>query len=344
MTRLLEHSTQYRNWRFSHAELQARRQRANETARARAAQARKEEARLKGEAASADAEASITYVTVEDELALCQYFAQHATDICKRMKLNDLVRATAIGYYRRFYLDNSVLEYDPKSIITTCIFLASKAENAVTKLSELAAATKTDAQRIKELEFTIATSFNFQFWIRHPFEASWGLFLDLQALDKEKGGTSADRTGLLTNLWRAAGRLIATAVITDLPFLYMPSQIALGCWQVACKEAQFSLDENYLARRFTDQERAVLRPVLDDITKCVQECRSVDKQAATAVNDRLKVCRNLEYNPESLVYKRRVEASQAADGSTLSSSDEEEDDVQDAGASSTNGTHKNPFA
>lgn len=36
------------------------------------------------------------------------------------------MQATALAYFKRFYVNNSCLEYDPAKIMPTCIYLACK--------------------------------------------------------------------------------------------------------------------------------------------------------------------------------------------------------------------------
>jgi len=38
------------------------------------------------------------------------------------------VVATAITYYKRFYLNNSVMDFHPKHFLVTCVYLACKVD------------------------------------------------------------------------------------------------------------------------------------------------------------------------------------------------------------------------
>lgn len=48
--------------------------------------------------------------------------------ICKRLQLRQQVIATAITFFRRFYLRNSYCETDPPLVAAACCYVASKAE------------------------------------------------------------------------------------------------------------------------------------------------------------------------------------------------------------------------
>lgn len=48
--------------------------------------------------------------------------------LCKRLSLRQKVIATAIVYFRRFYLRNSYCETDPALVAATCCYVAGKSE------------------------------------------------------------------------------------------------------------------------------------------------------------------------------------------------------------------------
>lgn len=60
-----------------------------------------------------------------DQLALLITVIQK---ICKRLALRQQVIATAITFFRRFYLRNSYCDTDPPLVAAACCYVASKAE------------------------------------------------------------------------------------------------------------------------------------------------------------------------------------------------------------------------
>jgi len=48
--------------------------------------------------------------------------------MCKRLNLRQQVLATAIVFYRRFYLRNSYCETEPGLVAAACVYVAAKAE------------------------------------------------------------------------------------------------------------------------------------------------------------------------------------------------------------------------
>lgn len=54
------------------------------------------------------------------------------------------VQATAITFFKRFFVHHSVMDWDPMYTMVTCVDLACKAEEANIKLEDLARLTKTE--------------------------------------------------------------------------------------------------------------------------------------------------------------------------------------------------------
>lgn len=110
----------------------------------------------------------------------------------------------------------------------TCLFLAAKTTNNavpidvfVSKLSGFKAAD------VLDLEFVVAQSLGFEFWVRGADKSLRGWALELQATPVENASERVQRA-----LSGALERLVA-ARFTDAEFLYTPGQIALAAWRSA---------------------------------------------------------------------------------------------------------------
>ncbi|KAL2294064.1 hypothetical protein Nmel_007784 [Mimus melanotis] len=130
-------STQRRHWTFrGEEELTRRRAEGNRRARARAAASGK----VRGAAGIAGRSGTAGYgrgglcrgfaspkvlqgdpVLLEphEELALCKYYEKRLLDFCAAFKpaMPRSVVGTACMYFKRFYLNNSVMEYHPRTIM-----------------------------------------------------------------------------------------------------------------------------------------------------------------------------------------------------------------------------------
>ncbi|EOD46478.1 Cyclin [Neofusicoccum parvum] len=175
-------------------------------------------------------------------------------------------KATAVQYVKRFYLFNSIMVYDPKKIMPTCLFLATKTEIHWTPAGELAPlmGKGMTADDILAPEYLVAQALRFTFDIRHPYRGLNGGHMELIALakgenvllpgsgrtpqeaqaemlklpDKPNGPptsnderTMTNRIGMAYNT--ARNTLKSVAPISDAYFFYTPAQIWLAALLLA---------------------------------------------------------------------------------------------------------------
>ena len=81
------------------------------------------------------------FLSPEEEGRLVDFYAAKLPSLIgplaqvPRLRREIKVSATAALLYRRFYLSNSVMLYDPKAIMVASAFLASKVEDAMSPVS-----------------------------------------------------------------------------------------------------------------------------------------------------------------------------------------------------------------
>lgn len=107
-------STQKKHWLFKEDELNIRRKKAHDRAiKAYSSIYGIEEANL---------------VTLEEETYLINFFTLKIIKICQKMDYGWRVYSTAATFYKRFYLNNSIMNFDPSVMLLTAIFVAAKVE------------------------------------------------------------------------------------------------------------------------------------------------------------------------------------------------------------------------
>ncbi|KPV77706.1 uncharacterized protein RHOBADRAFT_51524 [Rhodotorula graminis WP1] len=357
---LYHQSSQYRNWRFSKEQLDKIRQDLNEQAVERAQQAQTESTGDRP-AATADgstseppsqpatppAPADIEYLSVADEQLLVAYYLQQAVGLCGAFKFPEMVTATALSYLKRFYLRNTAMDYHPKDIMLTCVFLATKTENFAISIDTFAAKVKVLPADILALEFLVSQSLHFEYKVHHAHLALSGLVLDMQT-------TGVPSSSIASALPRAQAFLRA-ARLSPAELVYAPSQIALACMRIADRSAvetwlaakgkgASEQKEEREARRAPagptsavkkegeegegaprargedkgdepqQLEQDVLLRLLDEVQGMIQEQQRnpVDKDKVREVDRRLKWARNPEKDPKSALYKKRKAEEEAA--------------------------------
>ncbi|CAL5871912.1 uncharacterized protein PFLUO_LOCUS6167 [Penicillium psychrofluorescens] len=218
-------------------------------------------------------EKEIDCLTPEEELVFVRYYCEQLLELGETYKppLPTLVRATAIQYLRRFYLSNSPMTYNPKQIMACALFVATKTENYYMSLRQFADGIpgNTTTEDVLAPEFLLMQGLRFTFDIRHPFRGLEGGAMELTAIAQGNGQpaphmvhqTPEDlRQGLMSiapppvpsssitdRIGRAHGTtremLKSAAQMTDVYFLYTPSQIWLSAFLLADRPlTEFYLD------------------------------------------------------------------------------------------------------
>ncbi|KAF9581622.1 hypothetical protein BGW38_001300 [Lunasporangiospora selenospora] len=307
LKQLYEQSTQFRYWRYTQSALDDMRSKVNQEAiNAIKDNIREEREQREAQGASVDdLLLDLNFLKVDEELALLGFYERRIVKIFKYWQLPSYVTATAIVYMKRFFLENTVMDYHPKDVMLTCMFLARKTENFLMTIEDFSKVLKSSAEPILSLEFLVSKNLRFHFTVHHPYRPCLGFFYDMQAV--------TDNMERLQKVYDKALGHIDTSLHTDLCFLYQPSQIALAAMRIACKEESYDF-ERYATYKFKSNEGATqkynetLLPILLDIERVLNEDPrrvEVEKSVATEIDKRLKMCKDPAKNPDSLIFKKR---------------------------------------
>ncbi|GAO46460.1 hypothetical protein G7K_0691-t1 [Saitoella complicata NRRL Y-17804] len=309
-------SSQFQLWSFSSFKLRSLREAVNAAAADRVRKNLVEEKNVESATTNGDGDANgeggirVECLTPEEEQVLVDFYADRVyktTAIFKDEAKNPLlaahIRATAVTFFKRFYLRNSVMDYHPKQILFTCIFFATKSENLWiggidTFCRIVSGANKRPVTPAEVLthEFLLCQSLSFAFTVHHPYRALHGLYLDLQQT------LPNIPVGELGKWYDTAKTVINKTICSDAQFLYTPPQIAMTAYLTADTE-RFTL---YLTSKITnDAER---EQVSSQLTKCREYLKKwvVPTLAqATAVDKKLHYCKNPDKDPNSALFRKR---------------------------------------
>ncbi|CCH44566.1 Cyclin CCL1 [Wickerhamomyces ciferrii] len=314
---LYRRSTQYRKWSFTKDGLQQRRRSINQKGLDRVE-------KVLNETPEVDS-SQIERVTVDEEQKLISFHSRRIIMLAKYFNMPSQVRATAISFLRKFYLVNSVMEYHPKLVLLTCLFLAAKSENFFISIASFSKRIpKTTPESILSLEFEILQSLQFTLFVHHPFRPLYGFFFDIQEV--LKGEISVKELG---KIYDGARNLINDALISDAVYYYTPPQIALAC----LKQIDEGVTLKYLRKKFgqsdVKKEKVEIKEVkeedqemkdetpqekkienhLEQLIKVITDCHQVistaqdpTKEEATIIDKKVQYCLN-----PSLLLKRKRE-------------------------------------
>ncbi|KAF8203696.1 cyclin-like protein [Pholiota molesta] len=222
---LYEASTQCKNWRYSIERLVHIRATLNEAAVAAI--------RIKIETDEPGSSKDVSFLTPDDEVLLVKLYITKISQLCGFFRFPEEVEATAVTYLKRFYLQNTVMDWHPKNVMLTALFLAAKTTNNPISLENYTShIPKTAASDVLDLEFLVAQSLGFEFAVWHAHRALWGIWLDIQNLPNVT-------QELTSEVYDTALNNVRASRLTDAELIYTPSQIALAAISLVVPEITF---------------------------------------------------------------------------------------------------------
>jgi cyclin H len=162
------------------------------------------------------------------------------------------VAATASLLFRRFYLSNSVLIFDPKALSVASAFLAAKIEDCMLDVRYLELATKemnapVTMEEILKAEIELLRGVDYDLVMWHPYKTVLAVTEDLRVyLKSERGKRYAtvvldekeERERLVSGedlrpMHDAAMKICDDVIVSDIPLLYGPGEVGLAALMVA---------------------------------------------------------------------------------------------------------------
>ncbi|CAI4053734.1 TFIIH complex kinase subunit CCL1 SKDI_16G2900 [Saccharomyces kudriavzevii IFO 1802] len=312
---IYRHSSQYRMWSYTREQLQEKRIDTNARAVAYIEEnlLKFREAHDLAEEEMKVLEAKAIPLTMEEELNLVNFYAKKVQVIAQHLNLPTEVVATSISFFRRFFLENSVMQIDPKSIVHTTIFLACKSENYFISVDSFAQKAKSNRESILKFEFKLLESLKFSLLNHHPYKPLHGFFLDIQNILYGKVDLN-----YMGQIYDRCKKRISGALLSDVVYFYTPPQITLAALLIEDE----ALVTRYLEMKFPNVE-GIQEPEAKNMTKEAQndtsktekdkkqntkdEKSSIDAVKLLAV---IRECKDLieEPNPLSTEDAKRIAA------------------------------------
>uniref|UniRef100_A0A8C7CAQ7 Cyclin H n=1 Tax=Oncorhynchus kisutch TaxID=8019 RepID=A0A8C7CAQ7_ONCKI len=158
-----------------------------------------------------------------EEDILFRHYEKRLLDFCNAFKpvIPKSVVGTAIMYFWRFYLNNSLMEYHPRTIMLTCTYLTQFVGDL----------------QILEYVLLLIQQLNFHLVVHTIYRLMEGLLIYLKT-----------RHPLLENpesLRKSADDFLTRATLTDTGLLFLPSEIAMTAILNSASQAGLSM-ESYL--------------------------------------------------------------------------------------------------
>lgn len=199
------------------------------------------------------------FLTPREENLLLRFYASKLFSLIgpnaqiPRLRKESKVAYTAALFFKRFYLSNSVMMYDPKRIMVGAAFLASKVEDSTVDINNLEDGTRMMnsvvlVPDIINAEMSLIAGINFRLHCHHPYNVVLAIADDLRTFLKSDHGKkfcslqeeskyNLQITGEDLRLMHIVARkIVDDIIVSDIPLIASPGQIGLASMMIANQE------------------------------------------------------------------------------------------------------------
>ena len=253
-------------------------------------------------------------VSLEEEKQLCLYYERMISKICSLFHFPHKILAISLIYFKRFYLAYSILDFEPRNVMLTCIYLACKVENAYISAEELAKGVQQDAKIVEKsvlgCEMGLLQGLDFDLVVHTPYAPFDGFCFDLESYVQEDLMWDSEKAeSFMQDIKNKGYEPIVALLYSDAPLIYTPGLLAFAALEVALKScSEKELLQNYTRSLLSRSSvgGASLQGELEAIHKLGMEgSRSiVDESTLKGIDRKLKGCRNPIYDPSSEQYRK----------------------------------------
>ncbi|XP_031636990.1 cyclin-H [Contarinia nasturtii] len=245
------------------------------------------------------------FLSYEEEQKLLRNYEYNLKEFCRRFEppMPKCVVGTAFHYFKRFYLYNSAMDYHPKEILATCVYLACKTEEFNVSIGQFVGNIRGDRVKAMDIilsnELLLMQRLNYYLTIHNPYRPVEGFLIDI----KTRGSLlNPDR------LRNVIDDFLERSFFTEACLLYAPSQIALAAVLRAASKEQENLDSYVTQSLFggCQEKLDTLIGAVRNIRLMVTKVAIPEKEEFKRIEKKLEKCRNQENNPDSEEYKIRM--------------------------------------
>eukprot|EP00658_Telonema_sp_P-2_P002077 TRINITY_DN10788_c0_g1_i1.p1 TRINITY_DN10788_c0_g1~~TRINITY_DN10788_c0_g1_i1.p1 ORF type:complete len:459 (-),score=131.51 TRINITY_DN10788_c0_g1_i1:385-1761(-) len=158
------------------------------------------------------------------------------------------VMATAVTFFRRYFLNKSLMHQDPRYLCAVCVYMALKVEDIrdfediskfLKALRRLDPRMDIEAGEFYKMELQLLEGLGFHLAVHHPFRVIRGAVENWKTWSTK--GVNSD---MYMQIERFAKLVVNQLLFDDVPFLHHPVHIALACLRHACLRFKVADDFN----------------------------------------------------------------------------------------------------
>jgi len=263
-----------------------------------------------------------------EELVMLEYYQNVLVSQGKKLKFPDSIEATAIVFLKRFYLSNSIMDYHPKEVMLTVMWLSCKVEHYPHRYigaekvypfpdddkkefkfdcRAFAELGKIDPDDLIRLEQIVLDALKYHLMVFHPYRPLRGFVEAWAQLQTESGPALPE--GSREKVLKKAAKVVRETIRSDVPLLHKPSSIALFALRHAASEANVSIAPLLQHCLPDPDERAQVNAALDEIKAAHSDTKpqlkgDALKKEAQQTDAKLQHCRNPEKDKSSKMFQQ----------------------------------------
>ncbi|KAK7096520.1 cyclin-H-like isoform X1 [Littorina saxatilis] len=245
------------------------------------------------------------FLTYEEERLLLRQYEIILKEFCNKFQppFPKCILGTSLAFFRRFWVNNSPMDYHPKDIMLTVVYLACKVEEFYVPIGQFVSNLKGNREKFADtiltFELLFMSKLRYHLTVHNPFRAMEGLLIDIKTRFKELENPE--------RLRKNAEEYIDRCLLSDIVLIFSPSQIALSGILYSAGKEMINMD------RYVTE---VLMTGLEDVQRCIYQLKRIkhmvkrdkdlNRELVGQIQKKLERCRNQENNPDSEVYKAKM--------------------------------------
>ncbi|XP_033624941.1 cyclin-H-like [Asterias rubens] len=248
------------------------------------------------------------FLSANEEYILCRHYEHLLRDFCRRFEppMPPSVKGSSCAYFKRFYLRNTVMDYHPKFIMLTCVYLACKIEEFNVSITQFCGNLSADQERAAELilghELLVMQQLDFHLTIHNLFRPLEGFLIDIK--------TRFPSLESPEQLRKSAEEFLHRSLASNVSLLYSPSQISLAALVTSAGRQKVNIDKYVTDFLLSSGKKEDLKELVMSIKKIrylVSNIPPLDIEVVKSLEKKLDQCLNQELNPDSAIYKKKVQ-------------------------------------
>lgn len=255
-----------------------------------------------------DSEVEEFFFLFAEEHYLFRHYEFILKEFCNRFRppMPKYVLGTAMTYFKRFYLYNSVMDYHPRDITLTSVYLASKVEEFNVSINQFVGNLKGDRDKFADIvlgfELLLMEKLSYHLTVHNPLRPLEGILIDM----KTRCTTCSDPEVLRS----AAEEFIEKSMLTDVCLLVSPSQIALAAILNSCSINNISITSYVNGQLMEGATPDLKKRTMQQVKMAqvmVNQQEGLKPSHIRQLEKKLEKCRNQDNNPDSEAYKKRMQ-------------------------------------